>query len=330
MNNYKENDLLSPHDLSVFWNTPVSVIAKLRTNGSGPPFVKLGRQIRYRFADVVAFRGTGPKYKGSINSRKGPWRNKLTKKQEEFCKAVAEGLSRTVAYRNNYTTHGYSRAQLIRSANALLKLDKIKNRIASIKRENYRDNDEIERWNALGDSPTTTSAGEDQTHKSIYEPVAQYGAGPSPTTKDTTGTSAIVAYGKLTVDAGVTPVVSPDYRTDAGARILDKTETRFADEIKPLEELTHQQSKTVDSLMDKILKFGALVSLERALLHADITVKLGIKHGHTEPTQTSNCAAMHYEDIKEERNECREDIRNSLYLALDIAFDDGHRQDGVR
>jgi hypothetical protein len=324
VNNYKEDDLLSPHELSVFWNTPVGVIAKLRTNGGGPPFVKFGRQIRYRFADVVAFRGTGPKYKGSIDNREGPWRNKLTKKQEEFCKTVAEGLSRTIAYRNNYTTHGYSRAQLIRSANALLKLDKIKNRIASIKRENYRDNDEIERWNALGDSPITTSAGEDQTDESIYEPVVQYGAGPSPTTKDTTGTSAIAAYGKLTVDADITPVESPDNQ------IPDKIESKADFFIKPLAELTYQQSKTVDSLINKILKFGALVSLERALLHADITIKTSMKHGHTESTETSNCAAMHYKDIKEERNECREDIRNSLYLALDIAFDDGHRQDGIR
>ena len=314
MSNYKQNDLLSPHDLSVLWNTSVGIIAKMRASGDGPPFTRFGREIRYRFGDVVEFRGTvpGSGYK-RVNGRAGPWRNKLTKKQEEFCKDVAEGLSRTVAYRNHYATRGYSRAQIIRSANALLKLDKIKNRIASIP-----------------EGSPTTSDEENQIDKSIYEPVAQYGSGPPPT-EEVTDTSAIVAYGKLAIDAGITPVFPPDYElTDAGARTFGKTETRFAGEIKPLEELTHQQSKTVDSLISKIQKYGALVSLERALLHADITVKLGIKHGHTEPTQASNCAAMHYEDIKEERNECREDIRNSLYLALDIAFDDGHKQGGIR
>lgn len=46
---------LSPRDLETLFRIPRGTSAKWRTNGSGPPFAKLGAKVLYQTADVVAW-----------------------------------------------------------------------------------------------------------------------------------------------------------------------------------------------------------------------------------------------------------------------------------
>jgi len=47
--------LLTPRDASAFLGLSRSWLAKLRLTGDGPPFIKLGRQVRYRLGDLEAW-----------------------------------------------------------------------------------------------------------------------------------------------------------------------------------------------------------------------------------------------------------------------------------
>jgi len=50
-----DDPLLTPHDASAFLGLSRSWLAKLRLTGSGPHYVKLGRQVRYRLCDLEAW-----------------------------------------------------------------------------------------------------------------------------------------------------------------------------------------------------------------------------------------------------------------------------------
>ena len=45
--------LLPPKDAANFLRVSVSFLAKARMRGDGPPYVKLGRSVRYRESDLV-------------------------------------------------------------------------------------------------------------------------------------------------------------------------------------------------------------------------------------------------------------------------------------
>jgi predicted DNA-binding transcriptional regulator AlpA len=45
--------LLPPNDAANFLRVSVSFLAKARMRGDGPPYVKLGRSVRYRESDLV-------------------------------------------------------------------------------------------------------------------------------------------------------------------------------------------------------------------------------------------------------------------------------------
>jgi len=47
--------LLTPQDAAEFLALSKSWLAKLRLTGDGPPYVKLGRRVRYRFSDLEAW-----------------------------------------------------------------------------------------------------------------------------------------------------------------------------------------------------------------------------------------------------------------------------------
>ena len=44
--------LLRPHELSELLGVPVGTLANWRSARTGPPFVKVGRHVRYRTSDV--------------------------------------------------------------------------------------------------------------------------------------------------------------------------------------------------------------------------------------------------------------------------------------
>ncbi len=50
-----KDPLLTPHDAAQFLALSRSWLAKLRLTGDGPPYVKLGRQVRYRLSDLEAW-----------------------------------------------------------------------------------------------------------------------------------------------------------------------------------------------------------------------------------------------------------------------------------
>lgn len=52
---YSPDSYLSAQDLAKLTKTSVSFWTMARQRGTGPQFVKLGRAIRYRVADVQAF-----------------------------------------------------------------------------------------------------------------------------------------------------------------------------------------------------------------------------------------------------------------------------------
>lgn len=47
--------LLTPHEAAEFLSLSTSWLAKLRMKGDGPAYVKLGRRIRYRRSDLLAW-----------------------------------------------------------------------------------------------------------------------------------------------------------------------------------------------------------------------------------------------------------------------------------
>jgi excisionase family DNA binding protein len=47
--------LLRPGDVSKLLGVPVSTLANWRSAGQGPPYLRVGRHVRYRRADVEAW-----------------------------------------------------------------------------------------------------------------------------------------------------------------------------------------------------------------------------------------------------------------------------------
>ncbi len=47
--------LLGPGDLSQLLGVPVATLANWRCAGHGPPFLKVGRHVRYRSDDIAAW-----------------------------------------------------------------------------------------------------------------------------------------------------------------------------------------------------------------------------------------------------------------------------------
>lgn len=48
-------DLMTPDELAARWDTTRQGLASMRYRGNGPRFVKIGRRIFYRVADVSAY-----------------------------------------------------------------------------------------------------------------------------------------------------------------------------------------------------------------------------------------------------------------------------------
>jgi len=81
-----KDPLLTPHDAAEFLALSRSWLAKLRLTGDGPPYVKLGRQVRYRLGDLEAWlqghvqrstSDTGPRaFETSLATRAAPFRRK--------------------------------------------------------------------------------------------------------------------------------------------------------------------------------------------------------------------------------------------------------------
>jgi predicted DNA-binding transcriptional regulator AlpA len=52
MSHQPDQTLITPRQLAVRWECSEATLAKWRVNGDGPPFVRLGRKIAYRVADI--------------------------------------------------------------------------------------------------------------------------------------------------------------------------------------------------------------------------------------------------------------------------------------
>ncbi len=52
---FDENDLLPTNKAAKVLNVSVSFLNKTRCTGGGPKFLKIGRSVRYRYADLLSF-----------------------------------------------------------------------------------------------------------------------------------------------------------------------------------------------------------------------------------------------------------------------------------
>jgi excisionase family DNA binding protein len=51
-----DGSLATPEEVAAYLNgIPVKTLAKWRSEGTGPAYMKVGRHVRYRLADVVAW-----------------------------------------------------------------------------------------------------------------------------------------------------------------------------------------------------------------------------------------------------------------------------------
>lgn len=46
---------LTSHELASIWGISPSTLVNWRATGRGPRFVKIGRAVRYRMSDIIAF-----------------------------------------------------------------------------------------------------------------------------------------------------------------------------------------------------------------------------------------------------------------------------------
>lgn len=49
------SDLLTAHDLCDRWNCKIVFLWKMRKRGTGPAWLRIGRLVRYRLCDVIAW-----------------------------------------------------------------------------------------------------------------------------------------------------------------------------------------------------------------------------------------------------------------------------------
>jgi predicted DNA-binding transcriptional regulator AlpA len=59
MPEYEELRLIKPIEAAHFLGLSQGWLAKLRLTGNGPPYVKIGRQVRYRRADLLRWAEKG-------------------------------------------------------------------------------------------------------------------------------------------------------------------------------------------------------------------------------------------------------------------------------
>lgn len=52
---HDRQSLFTPEELSQRWGKSLSTLANMRSAGTGPQYIKLGKTIRYRRGDVVAY-----------------------------------------------------------------------------------------------------------------------------------------------------------------------------------------------------------------------------------------------------------------------------------
>ncbi len=55
MSDTPDTELLTPKEGARFLNMSESFLAKARMNGNGPPYLKLGRAVRYRKSDIMGW-----------------------------------------------------------------------------------------------------------------------------------------------------------------------------------------------------------------------------------------------------------------------------------
>lgn len=51
----KEKILLTPSALALRWSITVSTLSQWRWNGDGPPYLKMGKQVRYDLKEIEKF-----------------------------------------------------------------------------------------------------------------------------------------------------------------------------------------------------------------------------------------------------------------------------------
>ncbi|WP_052314626.1 hypothetical protein [Nocardia thailandica] len=49
------NEYATPDELSARWSVPLDSLAHQRYSGTGPKFLKIGRRVRYRWADILEY-----------------------------------------------------------------------------------------------------------------------------------------------------------------------------------------------------------------------------------------------------------------------------------
>ncbi len=56
-----QDEFLTTRELAERWKIKENTLAILRVNSNGCPYVKIGRTVRYRLSDVVAYESRGDK-----------------------------------------------------------------------------------------------------------------------------------------------------------------------------------------------------------------------------------------------------------------------------
>lgn len=52
---FENAQLLTEHELAAHWNISIKTLQAQRWKGCGITFIKIGRSVRYRMSDVIAF-----------------------------------------------------------------------------------------------------------------------------------------------------------------------------------------------------------------------------------------------------------------------------------
>ena len=65
MAQHEDHRLIKPIDAANYLGLSASWLAKLRLTGEGPPYLKVGRQVRYRLADLLRWAEKGLRHSTS-------------------------------------------------------------------------------------------------------------------------------------------------------------------------------------------------------------------------------------------------------------------------
>lgn len=69
MNTAPQSTLLTESDLATRWQISIKTLQNARVSGRGLPFLKLGRSVRYRLADVEAHEASSIRFSTSDRGR---------------------------------------------------------------------------------------------------------------------------------------------------------------------------------------------------------------------------------------------------------------------